>query len=652
MIIKGDKTALMALNYTKRSFLSDIKAYRATVICLVLSILLPAVAMGIDVYKIDPEATEYYFEGNYIEVLDDIGGEISFQDILAGKYDDQFHSREEKFSTYKVPATRDPDTYYWVRISINHSPNPEKVWLLEFTNQSLDEVDYYIPKGDGSYEEGQFGDHFKFEKRYLQHKNFELVIPTNLKGEHYYYFRVKCQLSLEIVILLRSLEEFVSYSLNEYLMFGFFYGMIVIVSLYNLLMFLALKERQFLYYILYVVFFGVYFMADNGTGFQYLWPNSPGLNEKSNAFFLYIVVLWAMLFTREFLDTKNQFPAFDRIILGYIAFRTGYFLLALFINDLFTYKIIEVIPIGLGLYAGIRGWVTGFRPARFFVLSYGFLLIGFIIKAITQLGGFPSDFIVNFYSMNIALCFDMLFITFAFADKISVIRLDKERAHKKIIQSLEKNQKLKDKVNRELEAQVTLRTIELDENNRLLREANEKLKSQADEINRMNMMLDLDNRNLKKDIKETLVARIMKPNVDFEEFKKVFPDDNSCFKYLSEKKQARGFSCTKCGNLKYSNGAKKYARRCSKCGYNESVTANTIFHGIRFPIEKAFYIFYLTITKRDDVTIDQMSELVSLRRNTCWAFKKKVVAALEEMKMTDVRELAESWDVIFTTAKS
>lgn len=625
--------------------------FRLFIFCFSLCFIVRTTT-ALDTFVIDNDIEQFYFDGKYIEVLDDSLGEISFNDILSGRYNKYFYSRKEPMSTREVPSTSNPEYHYWVRIRIDHEATPEKVWILEFPNQSLDEVYYYTPTPSGKYKEGKFGDHFQFEERVLEHKNYELVIHPGLSGSEYYYFKVKCEMPMEIVVLLRSLERFVSYSLNEYLMFGFFYGMILIVSLYNLLMFLALKERQFLYYILYIVAFGVYFMADNGTGFQYLWPNSPGLNEKSNAFFAFMVVLWAMLFTREFLDTKSQFPRIDKLIIALIAFRSVFFVASLFFVDLYRFKVIDILPIGLGLYAGILGWKNGFRAARFYLLSYGFLATGFIVKTLTQIGLLPLEIVVNFYSMNIALCFDMLFITFAFGDKVSLIRQDKERAHKKIIQSLEKNQRLKDKVNRELEAQVTLRTIELDENNKLLKDANLKLKEQAEEINRMNVMLDLDNRNLKKNIKETLVARIMKPNVDFEEFQKVFPDNTSCFKYLYQKKEAQGFNCSKCTNEKFSDGTKKFSRRCSKCGYNESVTANTIFHGIRFPIEKAFYIFYLTVTKRDSVTIDQMSELVSLRRNTCWAFKKKVVNALKDMKMENVKELAESWDVIFSTVKN
>ncbi len=48
-----------------------------------------------------------------------------------------------------------------------------------------------------------------------------------------------------------------------------------------------------------------------------------------------------------------------------------------------------------------------------------------------------------------------------------------------------------------------------------------------------------------------------------------------------------------------------YYRRCRRCGYDESVTANTVFHGIKMPILKAFHmVFRLTAKKKGMSSIE------------------------------------------------
>jgi hypothetical protein len=67
---------------------------------------------------------------------------------------------------------------------------------------------------------------------------------------------------------------------------------------------------------------------------------------------------------------------------------------------------------------------------------------------------------------------------------------------------------------------------------------------------------------------------------------------------------------------------------------------------IKFPIEKAFYIVHLAITERDDFTVDEISQMLDLRRNTCWSFKGKVSKIIKEHGRN--KESFEDWQkVIF-----
>ena len=72
-----------------------------------------------------------------------------------------------------------------------------------------------------------------------------------------------------------------------------------------------------------------------------------------------------------------------------------------------------------------------------------------------------------------------------------------------------------------------------------------------------------------------------------------FPDDESWIKFLSDKKREHGYQCHRCGHEKYCKGHKKYDRRCTSCGYIESPTANTLFHNVKFSLQKALFMVYL-----------------------------------------------------------
>ena len=101
--------------------------------------------------------------------------------------------------------------------------------------------------------------------------------------------------------------------------------------------------------------------------------------------------------------------------------------------------------------------------------------------------------------------------------------------------------------------------------------------------------------------------------------------------YINELKwKSAGACCSKCNNKELLDGPKKFSKKCKACGYVESLTENTLFHGLRFPIQKAFYLTYVVYHDKN-YTLDELSEMLELRRNTCWNFKKKIQTNIDAL---------------------
>ena len=295
----------------------------------------------------------------------------------------------------------------------------------------------------------------------------------------------------------------------------------------------------------------------------------------------------------------------------------------LFRHEWFEHRNIEILPLTLIFYTSIYVWKKGFQPARFFVLAYGILFLGFLLKALLYLSVIPFV-TLSYYSLHICFILEMLFLTFALSDRVRILKSNRDRAMKRIIRQHQENAELKDKVNRELEEKIKERTKQIEEKNLELAEANLRLIEQKKEVNKINSKLDLDNWKLKNNVKEILQDRLINKNLTLDQFVKIFPDQATCYLFLEKLKWGNGYHCARCSNNKYQEGRVKFHRRCSKCGYSESVTSNTIFHGIKFPIEKAFFILYITNNRQNKYTLDQLAEMLDMRRNTVWNFKKKI----------------------------
>lgn len=596
---------------------------------------------GQRVVEVDDRIDERNFMPYDLTYALDSTNALSFRDISAPSFAARFHQhRSYQNKDFRI------NTSYWIRLPIRHRVSTTKVWLLEFYDQTIDHLDAYVPQEDGTYQKISMGDELPFVQRSLMHKNFEVPLSMRSDTVMVYYFRVRSHGFADLRIAFRSINRFVYYALNEYFLFGTFYGMILIISLYNFLVFLAIREIKNIYYILYILSVAAYAMSYDGIGFQYLWPHHPEWNDYAIGTTLYSVILWSLVFTRRFLRTKVKAPVLDKLLIGMIISRAAFFVVEIFfLPHLLTYRNVEIIPLSLIFYSAITVWRRGYRPARFFVLAFGILFAGFFIRSLVYFNVLPFTIALH-YSLHFSFVLEMLLLTFALGDRIRLLKAMRDRALKRIIRQHEINMHLKDKVNRELEEKVRERTLQLNMKNAELENINQKLQRQSMEINQINSLLDLDNWKLKNSIKEVLNERLMEKTMDYRQFRTLYPDSLSCYRFLETLKWEKDFRCRKCGNEKYFEGVRKFSKRCTRCGYNESITSFTIFHSIKFPIEKAFYIAYLAVTGKNDHTLESLSEQLDLRMNTVWSFKHKVNDRIFHLARHGRKPTASRWEEI------
>lgn len=113
------------------------------------------------------------------------------------------------------------------------------------------------------------------------------------------------------------------------------------------------------------------------------------------------------------------------------------------------------------------------------------------------------------------------------------------------------------------------------------------------------------------------------------EFISKFGTSDKCNLYLSNEKWLNGYSCKRCQHSKYSKGKKKYNRRCTRCGYDESPTANTLFHKLKFGIVTAFEMAYDIATSKKGANSIWLAERYGVKQMTAWLFRRKVQQAMK-----------------------
>lgn len=114
-----------------------------------------------------------------------------------------------------------------------------------------------------------------------------------------------------------------------------------------------------------------------------------------------------------------------------------------------------------------------------------------------------------------------------------------------------------------------------------------------------------------------------------EAFDKYFRDEEDCLRYLSELKWKEGYKCRRCGYELWWRGKKTFDRRCRRCGYNESPTAGTLFHKLKFGLLKAFRICFILSVRKKGMSSCELSRAFDVEQKTAWYFKMKVQEAMK-----------------------
>ncbi len=284
---------------------------RNQLLCFIALILacIPSLADKNLVLTLDQD---HYTLGPYLEYLQDPHGQWTYAEVSSPPLVDHFKDHND--TVFSVGFT---DVTYWLRIKIFHptQENSDKTtWLLELGYPLLDQVELYYLDAANHLSIHKTGDHLPFAQREVQHHSFVFPVGIQPGQTQTLYLRIQTEGSLQIPLTLWSPIAFSEQVSHEQLGLGFYYGIMLAMVGYNLFLFLSIRDRSYLYYILYITCSALTQFSLHGLAYAYLWPDQPWWANHSIPFFLGLTSFWALQFSRSFLDTATRGPILDMIL--------------------------------------------------------------------------------------------------------------------------------------------------------------------------------------------------------------------------------------------------------------------------------------------------------------------------------------------------
>src|SRR5690606_26417217 len=202
------------------------------------------------------------------------------------------------------------------------------------------------------------------------------------------FLRAESQSSMQVPLVVEPAAQYLADRIPGNQALGMYYGVLAALGLYNLILYLSVRDRLFLWYVVYIVSFGVLVSVLNGLAFQYLWPHAPDFGNRFLIVGIPLALMAMLQFSRQFLETRRHAPRLHQLINWMMLILLAESLAALFLSYraavlVGTASVFIVTP--LVLFAAIRV-LPRCRPARYFLFAWSALLSSLIVYAAGSFG--------------------------------------------------------------------------------------------------------------------------------------------------------------------------------------------------------------------------------------------------------------------------
>ena len=396
--------------------------------------------------------------GLSLDILSDTTGSLTLEEAM----------RSDRFEALgmEVPNLGVSGSTFWLRTSVRNESSYDHV-VLSLEYAEIDALDLYLLL-DGRIEQlARKGQSISPGTRTGADPEFAFDLPI-LKGRSGTVFmRVQSTKQLQLPIVLRTPQELTANRSRRNLILGVYIGIMLVMALYNLFIFFSIRDRSYLYYVLYILSVTSTQLAFTGIGPFYLWPGNTWLSTSATVILTLCTATLGFEFARQFIHTRRHTPLLHRIGPVFYVLFAGCIFMQQTGQAVIAYQMAQGLSGISALYVlamAFLAWRRGSRQAFFFLMAWSAFLIGVMVFVVKDLGALPYNDLTT-YTMPIGSAIECVLLSFGLADRINILRREKEQSQAEALRISLENERIIREQNAMLEVKVTERTLALQESN-------------------------------------------------------------------------------------------------------------------------------------------------------------------------------------------
>ena len=379
--------------------------------------------------------------GRNLDYFIDKKGDLDFKDVF------QLEGPKWTPSQKSNPNFGFTPYVIWLRFTIDGtggSFNSQQTYFIEIGNSRLNRVEFY-ENVNGDYTKRTFGSSLPFSVQEIKYRN--PLIEISPSGEvKTYFIKINSTVATTTPVILHTEGTFNEKRNDESLFYGIYFGIMLIMVLYNFVLYINLREQSYLYFVLFIFLYALASFSRIGYASQFIWPDNTFWAQRSALACYILSAAFSLQFARKFLDLRSHHPNTDKVIFwGYITalvFACTYVVVYKPVISFISVILMLVVNFGL-LYIGILMTLKKYRPAYYYLIAWAAFLISQITLMLVANGAITA----NYFTWNASYFSSALeagLLSLAMGDRMNIMIKEKDRARQKVIDIMKKDKEKED----------------------------------------------------------------------------------------------------------------------------------------------------------------------------------------------------------------
>jgi EAL domain-containing protein (putative c-di-GMP-specific phosphodiesterase class I)/GGDEF domain-containing protein len=329
----------------------------------------------------------------------------------------------DKSALVKQPLSEIPWSYtqqtYWIHFVIRNNNQHGVDIVSHFSNPMLEQLTVYQVLANKRVKEKKLG----WQASDLNRLNrsipsYEMRLEQKETVE--LYIRIATEGVAKTPINLYLKDDFYNLVRFTFLIWGSFIGILIAIALYNLVLFLGLKDSVYLLYVGYIT--SILMMLGVVIGFgHYIWPESLlRVFHKNIAAIGVLIIIFVLSFALSFFNARHNKTRTVRFCNAYLIYLIVFAFISLFLPEyivapLFFFNIALLYPATISLI--VQQYKINHLWAKLYVVSWVPLILGATFQPLGLLGIIEDSFIIR-HALMIGVLFEIIIMAMALASRM------------------------------------------------------------------------------------------------------------------------------------------------------------------------------------------------------------------------------------------